>query len=152
MKLAFRPVGGRGTEERGFVVSTWSRSYKSRHSAGLITSEDWPAVMHPQLEKHLDRAGARTILAYEKGDPNFFYGWIAGDTSERVPVVYYAYVKEAYRRAGVARALLDAIGIDPSLFFVYVCDGPSMGWIAGRITHARYNPSEVRYPKQRRPV
>lgn len=149
MKLAFRAAGGRGTEDRAFVISTWSRSFKVCHSAGLISSESWPVVMHAELERILDRDGARVILATDKFDTDFFFGWIAADTSGAVPVLDYVYVKEPYRRRAVARRLFDAIGIDPTRYFVYVCRGPSFGQLAGKITHARYNPNEVRYPKRK---
>lgn len=154
MNLSFRPADGHGTGDRAFLVSTWSRSFKLSHSAGLISSESWPSVMHPELERILDRDGARAVIACEKNDPDYFYGWIAGDTSERIPVLMYVYVKEPYRRTGVARRLFTAIGIDPSQYFVYVCRGPSYRQLAGKITHARYNPNEVRFPRepQRRPA
>lgn len=150
MNLAFRPAGGRDTEDRAFVVSTWSRSFKLSHSAGLISSESWPAVMHVELEKILERAGARTVIACAGDDRNSFYGWIAADTTARVPVLHYVYVKEPYRLAGIGRRLFAAIGIDPAQFFVYVCRGPSYGQLASKFAHARYNPNEVRFQKDRK--
>lgn len=150
MKLAFRPAAGHGTEDRAFVISTWSRSFKLSHSAGLISSESWPVVMHAELEKILERDGARVVIATDVGDRDFFFGWIAADTSGLVPVLLYAYVKEPYRRRGIARQLFTAIGIDPSHYFVYVCRGPSFGQLAGKLAHARYNPNEVRFPKEKK--
>lgn len=151
MKLSFRPAAGAGTEDRAFVVSTWSRSFKLSHSAGLISSDDWATVMRPQFEKILERDGVRTLIACERHDPDFFYGWIAADTSERVPVLVYVYVKEPYRRRPerIARQLFTAIGIDPSQPFVYVCRGPSFSALANKVALARYNPNEVRYPKRK---
>ena len=134
--------------DRQFVVSTWSRSFKLMHSAGLISDEDWPTVMRPQFEKILDRDGVRTMIACGARDPDFFYGWIAADPLERVLV--YVYVKEPYRRTGIARQLFAAIGIDPSRPFVYVCRGPSFTALAGKATSARYNPNCVRFPKEQR--
>jgi hypothetical protein len=72
MKLAFRPAV---REDRAFIIPTWSASYKKSRYAGLITSEDWADVMHRQLGKILDRAGARAIVAYDRQDPDYFYGW-----------------------------------------------------------------------------
>lgn len=133
------------------MVATWSSSYKKSHSAGIINTDDWSAIMHPQIAKVLDRPGARTVVAHERTDPNFCYGWISGDTSERTPVVFYVYVKEAYRRAGIARDLFAAIDVDPRKYFVYVCGTPIAKML---VPHARFNPNEVRYPKEsrRRPL
>jgi hypothetical protein len=133
-----------------FVVSTWSASYKKSRSAGIIHTDDWPAIMHPQINKILDRDGARCLIAYEHDDPDYFYGWIAGDTSERVPVVYYVYVKAPYRRSGIAGRLFGALGVDPKSRFVYVCSTLAALQLSEKIPYALWNPLEVRYPKESR--
>ena len=74
MRLAFRPAAGRGSEDRRFIVSTWSSSYKKSHSAGVIHTDDWATMMHPQFERHLDRLDARAVIVYEKSDPGFSFG------------------------------------------------------------------------------
>ena len=150
MRLAFRPAAGRGSEDRRFIVSTWSSSYKKSHSAGVIHTDDWATMMHPQFERHLDRLDARAVIVYEKSDPGFYYGWIAGDTSESTPVVFYVYCKEAYRRTGIARALFKAFGVDPAGYFVYVCGTPDAIQLQRKIPRARFNPNEIRYPKESR--
>jgi GNAT superfamily N-acetyltransferase len=148
MKLAFRPAV---REDRAFIIPTWSASYKKSRYAGLITSEDWADVMHRQLGKILDRAGARAIVAYDRQDPDYFYGWIAGDTSEPTPVVYYVYTKEPYRRAGIARGLFAALGVDPTRYFVYVCSPVNDSQeLIRKLPSARFNTLEVRYPKEQR--
>lgn len=150
MKLAFRASAAGGTEDRRFIVSTWSSSYKKSHSAGVIHADDWADIMRPQFERHLNRLDARAVIAYDKDDPEFFYGWIAGDTSESTPVVFYVYVKEAYRRSGIARALFKSFGVDPMQYFVYVCGTPDAIQLQRKIPRARFNPNEVRYPKESR--
>jgi GNAT superfamily N-acetyltransferase len=150
VNLSFRPAL---PADRAFMVSTWSRSTKLSHSAGLISSESWPTVMHREYNLALDRDDARALIACERDDPDYFYGWVAGDTSGRVPVLFFVYVKEPFRRAGIARQLLAAIGIDPSQYFVYVSRGSSYPQLASRVRHAKHNPNEVRFPKpQRRPA
>lgn len=147
--------------DESFVVSTWSASFKTSHSAGLIQSEDWATVMHEQIAKVLARAGARTLVAYERTDPSFLYGFIAGDTTDaRMPVVFYVYVKEPYREAGwengkrigdgYARQLFRALGVDPARPFVYVCKTPIVSRLAGKIPMARWNPLVARYPQHPR--
>ena len=149
MNVAHRSAT-RASSERQFMITTWASSYKKSFAAGIITSEDWPAVMHQQLGKILDRAGARAIIAYEKSDADYFYGWIAGDTTDAVPIVYYVYVKEPYRRSGIARGLFSALGVEPGAYFVHVCETPKSIELASKIPRARFNPLEVRYPKENR--
>lgn len=140
--------------DRQFIVSTWSSSFKKSHSAGIIQADDWAEIMRPQIEKALDRPDARAVVAYEKDDPDFFYGFIAGDTSDDTPVVFYVYVKEAYRREGIASGLFAALGVDPARRFVYVCKTGIVAELSSKIPCARFNNNEVRYPKEsrRRPL
>lgn len=148
MKLAFRPITA---ADRQFVISTWSSSFKESHSAGLIQSADWASVMHDQIGKVIDRPGASTIVAFEKREPTFLYGFISGDTTdERQPIVFYCYCKEPYRRTGIARALFGALGVDPLRPFLYACKTPIVTRLADRIPFAKWNPLVARYPKMQR--
>ena len=160
------------SEERRFVISSWSSSYKASHFAGLITADDWAAVMHVQLGKILDRPTTRTLVAVSE-DGRFLYGFIAGDTAGRQPVVHYVYVKDGFRseapkrdadgrwrsvrgaqREGprYARGLLAALGVDPEGPFLYTCrtpvvskiDHPSSGE-PSKIPRATFCPAAARY-------
>ncbi len=144
MTIAYRPAE---LADGPFVVSTWSRGFKVSRSAGMICSTDWERVMHPQIQKVLSRADVRTILAYENTDPTFLYGFIAGDTSGSVPVVFFCYVKEAYRRAGYARGLFAALGVDPSQRFAYTCWTPVIQKLVTKVPFAKHDPNLARYSK-----
>jgi len=163
MKLAFREAT---TDERrcscrghpsdsdrcSLVVPLISRAYKSAHTAGLIQMEDWAAIMHLQITKMLARPNVRTILAVEATDQNFVYGFIAGDTSRGVPVVYFVYVKEPYRKEGIARGLFGELGVDPRRKFIYVAKTGVVAEIAraNKIPFAQFNNNEARYPTEPR--
>lgn len=165
MKLAFRPADAderrclcpdkpEDSRRCSPVVAMWSASYKKSHYAGMIWHEDWAAVMHPQISRVLARPNLRTVIAYDADDSDFIYGFIAADTSEPVPVVYYVYVKEPYRRHGIARSLFKAIGVDPTKRFVYTNKTGIVAELARKIPSARFNNNEARYPKEarRRPL
>lgn len=164
MKLAFRPAevderrclcpgDPRDSEQCSLVVSTWSSSYKKSYSAGAIWTEDWAGIWHKQATRHLARPNAVTLLAYEAEDPSFVYGWIAGDMSEPTPIVFYVYVKESFRRSGIASRLFAALGVDPHRPFTYACQTPVVFVdmdIRIKLPRARWNPNELRYPKESR--
>lgn len=155
MTIAFRPAAGADSEDRRFIIATWSSSWKRSHSAGLIRSDRWAALMRPEFDGHLDRDGTRAVIACDGDDPNYFYGWIAGDMSEATPVIFYVYVKEPYRRTGIARRLFEALGVDPAMRFVYVCEpAHDKHALLRKVPSSRFNPNEVRYPKEsrRRPL
>jgi GNAT superfamily N-acetyltransferase len=166
VKLAFRPAevderrclcpgDPRDSDQCSLVVSSWSSSYKKSYSAGAIHTDDWAGIWHKQATRHLARPGATTILAYEATDPSFLYGWIAGDTTEPTPIVFYVYVKESFRREGIATRLVGALGVDPSKPFAYTCQTPVVFEreginIRNKWPRARWNPNELRYPKEAR--
>ena len=147
-------------EDRAFIVATWSSSYKNAHAAEMIASEDWPDVMHRAITKLLDRVTTRAIVAYEPEDESFVYGFIAGDTSNAVPIVYYVYVKAPYRseptsgtRSGPrhARGLFRALGVDPTSAFMYAAKTAVVTRIrdAYKIPRARFVPATARYTDYR---
>lgn len=132
-----------GDRDRPFVIGTWSANYKNSHYAGIVQSEDWPDVMHEAIRKILDRPGTRTLVAYDP--PSFLYGAIVGDTSGPMPVVYWVYVKDPYRGAGIARGLFAALGVDPAREFLYTCRTIACVRLADKIPLARFTPGAARY-------
>ncbi len=162
--IAFRPADFSDDADRQFIVSNWSASYKKSHNAGLIHTDDYADIMHAQIGRcFFERPGARAIIAYDRKESSFWYGFIAGDTSEHTPVVFYVYVKEAYRRGGggrlwegpgLGRQLLDRLGADPARKFVYVCRTPVVLQLSDKIPRGHFNPLEARYPRdsRRRPL
>ncbi len=144
--------------DRQFVRATWSSSYKNAHAAGMIASEDWPTVMHAQIDKVFARSGTRVIVACDARKQDFLFGHIVGDVTGAMPVVYYVYVKEPYRsqprmshegggRSGprLARALFAALGVDPDREFAYACTTAVVSRLKPKIPRGRFIPATVRY-------
>jgi hypothetical protein len=140
MKVGHRDADG---EDLSFVVSTWSRSFKASPTAGMIADDDWAGVMHAQIRKLLARPGVRTVVAFDQDDPQFLFGFIAGDPELRV--VHYLYVKQPYRRAGHARRLFGALGIDPLLPFRFTCWTYAVPELGSKVPRAAYDPNLARY-------
>jgi hypothetical protein len=156
--IAFRPAA---PGDRHFIVSTWSQSLKPSRYAGLIQAEDWYTVMDAQIGKALERPDVRTLVAFGPEAPELVLGYITFDALDRPPLVYFAYVKEPYRRGGngrlwsgpgLARRLFSAAGIDPARPFFYACETEVVSRIRrdGKLTTARFEPNRGRYPKATR--
>lgn len=125
-----------------YVISTWSSSYKAAHAAGILAAEDWALIMHKTLFKHLTRAGSRAIVASAR---NVVEGFIAGDTSGPMPVVFYVYVGAPFRRCGLARGLFNALGVIPEEPFLYACRTSIVTRLAHKIRNAKFVPPTLRY-------
>jgi GNAT superfamily N-acetyltransferase len=137
-------------EDRAFITPMWSASYKKSHTAGIIQNEDWPRVAHEAIGKILDRPGMRGVVAAATNDPDFVYGFIVGDTEDILgpPVIAYVYVKEPYRRTGIARGLFSAFGVEPNSRFVMACKTGIVSKLSSKIPFARFDNNAVRYPKE----
>jgi GNAT superfamily N-acetyltransferase len=148
--------------DRTFVISSWLDASKHSHSAGLIQMSDWYSTMWIQYEKAMDRQDMRTIVAFEKTDPSFLYGFIVADpTDQRIPekdgsvrwypgLVLFVFVKQSYRREGIARQLFKQAGIEPHRQFLYGCNTQQASRLASKVPAARFNPLAGRYPKEKR--
>lgn len=128
-----------------FVVSAWSRGFKDSDHAGVVDAARWESVMHTEIQRMTNRHGTRTIVAYEKRDPTFLYGFITGDTTGSIPVVDFVYVKKAYREAGYARGLFAALGVSPIEPFYFTCYTWMVDVLKAKIPAARHDPKFARY-------
>ena len=142
MTVAHRPAV---VADRSFVIDNWLSSFRCANAAGIISTESWFDVMWPQIERLLDREGTTTLIAYERDDVDFFYGFVCGELTGPTPVVHYVYVKEPYRREGFARGLLAALGVDPALPFLYTCQTAVVARLRAKIPCARWRPQIARY-------
>lgn len=141
MTIAFRPMVA---DDRQFVISGWSSSFRTSLYAGIISNATWADVMHREIGRILDRADTRTIVACEPDEfdhlgRQFLYGF-AAVRSTGEPYVYYCYVKKPYRGRGIAHRLLEAAGVNPECRFGYACPtGP-----LGKLPTAKFDPVPAR--------
>lgn len=167
MAVAFRAAE---PDDRVFVISNWVASFRTAHAAGLVPMDSWHDFMWKIIERLLDKAEVRTLVAEEDGA---LYGfltyeppaprarWRAGAGSsgslDGLPFVYYAYTKEAWRRArgrlletGVMSGLLKAAGIGLDRQLGYACKTMSVVQLmdAGKIPGARWDPLRARYERE----
>lgn len=157
MRLAFRPPSS--AADTTFVVESWLEGQRTSYSAGLVPIDDWFDTMRPFYANYLRREGMRTVVAYEKTDPDFLYGFIIADpTEQRVPgndgsvswwpaLVMFVFVKANFRREGIARRLFETVGIDPAKPFLYACNTVKASRLASKTPLAKFNPLVPRFPK-----
>lgn len=132
---------------RNFVLGGWSSSLKHSRDAGMITSDNWVTVMHNEIAIICARPECRVLVAHGVVD-DVYLGFIAGEPEERV--VYYCFVKDTYRGNGHARALFEALGVDPKGRFVYPASTRTSRTLRDKIPLAIHDPAVARYPKQDR--
>jgi hypothetical protein len=159
--IAFRRANLDDPNERRFLIDAWVGSYRDSYSAGIIHASDWYAVMIPTVERILNLPDVVTIVAYLPGAPAGadLIGFAVADVKRDPKLVYYVFVKLHYRRGarigivpGVARQLLDSIGVDAEQPFNYVCETLAVIKLRAmnKIPFAKWKPTLGRFPKEER--
>lgn len=161
-------------EDRDFVVSGWSSSFRLSKYAGALTMERYADVMHGEIAAILARRDTRVLVAYEPGETidgerPFLYGFLVERVGGPLPYVYYVFVKKFYRQGrerhgldlGHAAGLFAAAGIDPLAPFSYMFRTSWSDQLTTKIPLAEWDPipgrfevprcSQTRMPQTRMP-
>lgn len=96
------------------VANSWVISYY-QNNVYLHSLKPWQVYFNNQ-HAHISKllaGGARVKCAVNPDDPNRIYGWMCYQFIDDQPFVHYLYVKELYRKVGVAAGLLRSIGVGP---------------------------------------
>ena len=94
------------------VLSSWKKSYAD--AVDWARTEAGRAHYYTHVNGVLPRLldGSRTAIACNPLDAEHVFGWACVDRDESEgAVLHYAYVKRDYRGMGVARRLLESLGI-----------------------------------------
>ena len=138
--IAFRPMQ---PDDRKFVISNWSSSFRVSTYAGMISNATWATVMHAEIGALIDRPSTMVIVGWEPDEKDhlgrdFLYGFVAARRGD--PYVHYCYVKHDYRKRGFARRLLEAAGVDPDGRFSYSFRTSVLADLAGKMPRAVWEP------------
>lgn len=102
-------------QDAPFIFNSWLRSYRRSKAAQQVGNDVYYAQHHKCIERTLQRASTQVLVAVPAalGESDTICGYIV---TERVPgadkalVVHYVYVKETFRRLGLAKGMLQAAG------------------------------------------
>jgi len=141
---------------------------------GTAIRYDFSAVMEVTLARLLQRPGVTTWMAHNPREraPHDLYGYLVSETganmpsyqrgpdgesrmvieSSKDPLIHFVFVKQTYRKLGIARALLGKASIDPQKPFLYTCRTPNVSKLekAGLIPESRWFPLSARFPKDQK--
>jgi GNAT superfamily N-acetyltransferase len=144
--IATRPAVA---DDLAFVFSTWLKGYRYGSSfgrGGMRNSVFYPA--HREiLEAILGREATDVLIASVADTPGIDVGYLVYEPN----VLHWLYVKESFRRRGIARMLLLAAGFQPPLKGVEISH-VSDDWyrfLKQRAPGAKYNPYRQFWPNDR---
>lgn len=156
-------------DDRAFVIDSWVESYKHAHAAGLIPMHMYQRVYRESFNWILSRPNTETIVGV--GPEDVLLGWIGVDrvplvtrrdrrrvdgrvvwveelVPSPVPLVLFAYVKDAFRGMGIGRQLFAAAGIDLDERFLYASKlSDTRELVLKHAPHAHWAPIAARFGK-----
>lgn len=106
-------------EDYAFVLDSWLKSTRDEKWAGNVPNNMAMAVLQEAVRQLVLR-GARILVAANPERSNQIVGWICAEAGrEGEKIVHAIYTKRPFRRLGIAKALLDSVGLRPDDPFPY---------------------------------
>ena len=90
-------------DDLAFIYSTWARNYRYDSAIGRLCQNGVFFDEYNQIIDHiLDQPDTRVLVAVKPDEENVIFGYIVAQTG----VAHYCFVKEIFRREGIASALI----------------------------------------------
>ena len=105
LPISYRPMS---QKDNGFLYSTWLKSYRQMPYAQNMSNDTFFHHHKQVIEKILAKPNTTVTVICEDTDPDHIYGYSVIETYGDASIIHYVYVKHAYRKLGLAKALLQA--------------------------------------------
>jgi GNAT superfamily N-acetyltransferase len=134
-----------------FVFHSWLTFYReSSRFAKHIKNTIFFERHHRVIERILKAESTKALVCCSKDDPHVIYGYLIFSQLKKFDVVHMVYVKESFRRLGIAKALFEDAELDPDeIVFThrpdrrYAGDGGTWSkfdWIEKKYPGMQYDP------------
>ncbi len=136
-------------DDRPLIFATWLRAFRhGSHFPRHIPEREFFAAHHNVVEALLDRSAVQ--VAHPVAEPEVILGWSAVETLEPERggpsplAVHFVYVKPAFRRAGIARRLLNVVALNESggvpVWFTHETFALRLSGVAAHVKRWNFNP------------
>lgn len=113
--LTFRP---HNEDDFAFLHSSWAESYYAGSQAKqTLSPEEFHSFHRPIRERFFQKPTATVIVCSPEDDPWLITGWIGVEVIPSAIIIQYLYVKDAFKRRGIATDLIKrAVPSRPVIF------------------------------------
>jgi len=129
-------------DDENFVYATWLNSYRytSLFCKNLRNSIFFP--FHRKIIGYIfDKKVTRCNIACLADDHKVILGYCVFEVGES-PIIHYVYVKEGFRKMGIATKLIESMGIDLKKTS-YTHQTQCLTPLAQKISEMTYNPYKL---------
>ena len=135
-QIGIRPYNP-ATDE-GFIFDSWLKSYKFMSQfAKNIPSETYYPSHRQIITGIIARPTTEVLIAHPEDDADVILGYMVKERVS-VHVIHYVFIKEGFRRMGIAKRLMEHGEIAPSFTFTHWTY--AMNALVFKIPQIKYNP------------
>lgn len=118
--------------DRHYVLATWARNAHSgsRHGFNAWMARYADRMRELEAAPHVSIVVAEDAAVRHKSGAPTVVGWLAHSGRN---FVHYIYVREEYRRRGIARRLSEHAGLALGGEVGHTFDGPALRWLRQRL-------------------
>jgi GNAT superfamily N-acetyltransferase len=87
-----------------FLTNSWLESFRDGYFPSSVPNRVYYNQHHRILEKLMPRA--QILIACNAKDPEQIFGWVCAEQMDQHLVIHYIYVKDTFRRFGIAKRLV----------------------------------------------
>ena len=122
------------------VINSWVKAHASftRADGCVIRYVNHPAVVLDLVQR------CSVIVAYDPDDPSEVFGWLCHELIQGELVIHYAFIKQVFRRHGIANGLYDRVATGRA--FTATHGGFTFAELRARY-HFELNPFLLKEPK-----
>lgn len=142
-ELLARPINTE--KDINFLLSTWLQSYRSSDFANAIANDDYFPNHQILIMSILGHENNAVTVVCDPEEQDQIIGYIVFNT--KAPIVYYCYVKHAFRKLGIAAWMFNSVreGQGTSPGGMTTCTHKCRRWPAmSKKFNLAYNPYLVR--------
>ena len=114
LPILFRPLA---YEDKAFVFNSWLKSFRNGFFCKNVDNTIY-FLNHHKIVDSCTLKG-KTIVCCNADDPKIIYGYVCYEEIEGQFVLHYVYVKNIYRKLGLAKQLLQRTGHDFNVLGCY---------------------------------
>jgi hypothetical protein len=115
------------SEDKNFIYSSWLNSFQHKGFAKNIEPSIYFANHQLVIDNLLQNAKVRVACMPET--PEDIIGYVVYDIVGGIHCTHFTYVKNTFRRLGVAKTLIKDSGLDPRVASLYTHFTPVMALI-----------------------
>jgi hypothetical protein len=142
--------------DSAFILDAWVESFRESHSAGVIPMPMYRRVYKEAIAWLLARDGMELLVACNPLDEDQVFGFLAHElgvidraTHRDIPALHYLFVKQPFRRLGIARQLLAASAVNTAQpFYASFKTAVATELARSKRLAVKWNPLFARFPKK----